>query len=875
MNLFHLNTGVDDRVLLNANYDISRYTDFINKSIDFLKRETLSIKLTKTVIEGETRYSPETPTNKKAEKAVELLFNENTKEIFDQRKSFYREDSIRIDDQNEDENYITLETEIQGDTIYLKPDTYQLEQQKRALDNLRHKPLREHQPLLNLFGYSDSRVWQQSFYTKDFSWQILTDETKDGVFEQREFVSKAIQTNDFALMEGPPGSGKTTTIIELIMQYAAEGKRVLLCSATHAAIDNVIERIKGRYKSICDKEIVPVRISRFEKPVKESVRPYLLRNLVSTYKADIEKHLKKNQKLESQKFLFSNLYKKEEKEIDPIEKIILDSANLVAGTMIGILQHPDIRANKQGASFDVLIVDEASKVTFSDFIVPALHAKKWILVGDVKQLSPYVENDYVSENIAKMIDEETQKAIVKQFELRAKLDDKKFDDSLKVYFTEQNPKQEKQLVESNGLVVETVEESWDANELNVAKINSADVVIAKNDNRVKQLLSNNIQVKSIFINGETSSLQQRYRQDYLHKSFNHPLPYLFDSRQEDWSEMVSSRLNQSFSFRNAEGFENIDRELNYLIPNNILDDINQIKRLVFPSILELLQNGIGKGEGQRNNRVLSDGFHPHYKQSRFVSLTYQHRMHPDIAKTSRENFYDNDNLLPARYLQERKWDDEAKEYKPSEPEVKWIFNNYNYKKGDNRKELIQYFESRNKSNSKFYKRDLDNFLSWANGKIFNPREIDSMEAELCKFLDWAKNNPRMMHNSLTGKLEQQNYEVAVLTFYLNQESELKKVIRRITKQWNHHSRFQMPNADIFLYTVDKFQGQEADLVLLGFTKYYGDAHFNSPNRLNVALTRARHKLILFGNRPWFRERAKLKALRDLATNFESTIRLDQ
>jgi len=829
MNLFHLNTGVDDKVLLNADYDIRRYTDFINKSVDFLKRETLAIKVTKTVVEGETRYSPETPTNKKAEKAVELLFSENTKSIFDQKKNFYNEDSIRIDDQNEDENYITLETDIQGDTIYLKPDTYQLEQQKRALDNLRHKPLREHQPLLNLFGFPESRVWNQSFYTKDFPWQILTDESKDGIYEQREFVSKAVQTNDFALMEGPPGSGKTTTIIELIMQYAAEGKRVLLCSATHAAIDNVIERIKGRYKDTCDKEIVPVRISRFEKPVKESVRPYLLRNLVSTYKADIEKHLKKNQKLESQKYLLTNLYKKEEKEIDPIEKIILDSANLVAGTMIGILQHPDIRANKQGASFDVLIVDEASKVTFSDFIVPALHAKKWILVGDVKQLSPYVENDYVSENIAKMIDEETQKAIVKQFELKAKLDDTKFEDCLKVYFTDNNPKSERQFVERNELVVETVEESWEANEMNVAKLNAADVVIAKNDSRVKQLLSSNIQVKSIFINGETSSLQQRYRQEYLRKTYKHPLPYLFDSRQEDWSEMVSSRLNQSFSFRNAEGFENIDRELNYLIPNSIQDDINQIKRLVFPSILELLQNGIGKGEGQRNNRVLSDGFHPHYKQSRFVSLTYQHRMHPDIAKTSRENFYDNNLQSANTVLQDRGW-----KYATKEPVVKWNFNNDNTgnKKGE---------------------------------RIVNPREADHIENELIKFLDWAKDNP---------KPDGEKYEVAVLTFYLNQETELRRRIRRITKQ-GAFAKFHKNNTDIFLYTVDKFQGQEADLVLLGFTKFTRDAHFNSPNRLNVALTRARHKLILFGNRPWFREKAKLKALRDLATNFESTIRLEK
>lgn len=839
MNLFQLNTGVDSKVLLNADYDIRRYSEFISKSIDFLKRETLSIKVSKQITEieyekngkklkrKETRYLPDPPTDKKAEKATELLFSENTKSIFDQKRNFKREDSIEIFDQNEDENYIILERDIQDNILYLKPDTYQLEQQKRALDNLRHRPLKEHQSLLELFGFPDSRVWQQSFHHGDREWQILTDETKDGFEEQREFVLKGLQTKDFALMEGPPGSGKTTTIIELIIQFAAEGKRVLLCSATHSAIDNVIERIKGRYKEICDKEIIPVRISRFEKPVKESVRPYLLKNLVATYKADIEKHLKKNQSLESQKFLLKNIYKKDDKEVDPLEKIILDSSNLVAGTMIGILQHPEIRANKQGASFDVLIVDEASKVTFSDFMVPALHAKKWILVGDVKQLSPYVENDYVSENIAMMLDSDMQKSIVNQFELKSKLDDKKFEDCLKVLFTDQNPNNEKQLIDNKQLIVEVVEENWEPNENNIAKINSADVIIAKNESRVKQLLSTNIQVKSIFINGETSGLKQQYRQDYARRSFKNALPYLFDSRREEWSEMVSSRLNQSFSFRNAgTEFENIERELKYLIPSKIHDDINRIKRLVFPSILELLQNGIGKDGGQASNRVLSDGFHPYYKSSRFVSLTYQHRMHPDIARTSKENFYENNLESANTVLENRDWN-----YALKDPVVKWIYNN-------------------------------DATGNRPGEKINNPTEANDIERELVKFLDWAKDNPRA---------NGEKYEVAVLSFYLNQETELRNRIRKITKQGSF-SKFHKNNTDIYLYTVDKFQGQEADLVLLGFTKNTRDAHFNSPNRLNVALTRARFKLILFGNRPWFKDRAKLKALRDLATNFESIIR---
>jgi len=63
--------------------------------------------------------------------------------------------------------------------------------------------------------------------------------------------------------------------------------------------------------------------------------------------------------------------------------------------------------------------------------------------------------------------------------------------------------------------------------------------------------------------------------------------------------------------------------------------------------------------------------------------------------------------------------------------------------------------------------------------------------------------------------------------------------------------------------VDQFQGQEADMVLLSFTKYTRGAHYHSPNRLNVALTRARHKLVLFGDAGWMKDHAGLKALNQL------------
>ena len=53
---------------------------------------------------------------------------------------------------------------------------------------------------------------------------------------------------DFAILQGPPGSG-TTAIIELIAQCALQNKRVLLCGSTQASIDNVLTTYHFKTKS--------------------------------------------------------------------------------------------------------------------------------------------------------------------------------------------------------------------------------------------------------------------------------------------------------------------------------------------------------------------------------------------------------------------------------------------------------------------------------------------------------------------------------------------------------------------------------------------------------------------------------------------------
>ena len=92
---------------------------------------------------------------------------------------------------------------------------------------------------------------------------------------------------------------------------------------------------------------------------------------------------------------------------DEAEDLILRQSNLTCGTMAGILNHPWSR--RAGASpktptrpttdWDLLIVDEASKTTFQQFVIPAAFSKRWILVGDVRQLPPFLEASELMTNL--------------------------------------------------------------------------------------------------------------------------------------------------------------------------------------------------------------------------------------------------------------------------------------------------------------------------------------------------------------------------------------------------------------------------------------------------------------------------------------------
>lgn len=166
--------------------------------------------------------------------------------------------------------------------------------------------------------------------------------------DQRQAIQTVMGAQDYALVLGMPGTGKTTTIAHIIRALVSQGKSVLLTSYTHTAVDNILLKIRNDGIEI-------LRLGTSNK-VHPEVKGF----------AALAEAPKKS---------FSEFHK------------AIHEPQVVATTCLSI-NHPVFRERK----FDYCIVDEASQITLPVCIGPIKFAKTFILVGDHHQLPPLVKN---------------------------------------------------------------------------------------------------------------------------------------------------------------------------------------------------------------------------------------------------------------------------------------------------------------------------------------------------------------------------------------------------------------------------------------------------------------------------------------------------
>lgn len=721
-----------------------------------------------------------------------------SKDILGTSIRFGRSNDIRILDRNPEKEWLLLERLPEKAVLVLRPNTYQIQCQIKAIQALRNCPKPQHLPLLRLFEGNQYAKWQRTkpFY-EPIGWKVLTDDERDGVDEQRNFVEIALNTPDFAILEGPPGSGKTTAICELILQLALRGKRILLCASTHVAVDNVLERLMAENNPHRE-TILPIRIGDSAN-LSDKVKPYQLKNFLETEKKRLLDHLRDTKPLSpSQKLLQEQLQKGNQM----IERMVLDAANLVCGTTIGILQHPDIKEKgRQEPQFDVMIIDEASKTTFQEFLVPALLSKRWILVGDPKQLSPYVDDEALAVNVENCLPEPYQRnACLDVFLAGENMNNRATpciinQNLAEIAFYEQQAQYQKVLIGSPkhtqflpfSQIVVGNEDFFTANQENLP----LDIGYFRQPEKLPDSIV-------------------RKNRAYLRLSHKW--------EETTWENEISWRLARWYEQRLADEIsqgnktsQKLKKAVERLLPapneqgkNPTWDNLTRVRKVALPSILELLQQGFERKDGQRDGTALTDGLPSKILDERLITLSNQHRMHPDIAEFSHHYIYQRNALFSPTMMNEKR---------------DWTYSN--------QKRVIWQDVSgkKNKFNA-------------------NEDEVKAIIKALQDFDDWAKTNSPENGGA---------WEVAILTFYRGQERALRNALRKWTGnnrgfRYFHKKHGKDNYLDIQVCTVDRFQGHEADLVLLSFVSPHATSFLESPNRLNVAITRARYQLRVFGNR---------------------------
>ena len=238
-----------------------------------------------------------------------------------------------------------------------------------------------------------------------------------GVETQRKAVSTGLSCPDISLIRGPPGTGKTTVICEIVQQLAVErALRVLMVAPTHVAVDNVLERIGLVDGPNFLPGVYPLRHASNSRAVASHLRMFTwdelstgLRNrLGDTLEAGLSKasgsdsisRIQNDWLVQLRKSVKGRDDEGEERQ-DIIGHMLKHNVNLVCATTIGISTGGYFEA--EGIPFDIAIIDEASKATLGEFLVPGIRAKRWLLVGDEKQLSPHVDQSKIDFILARII----------------------------------------------------------------------------------------------------------------------------------------------------------------------------------------------------------------------------------------------------------------------------------------------------------------------------------------------------------------------------------------------------------------------------------------------------------------------------------------
>ena len=233
--------------------------------------------------------------------------------------------------------------------------------------------------LRDLF-YSHQKAGRFSFEPMKFPWLNPT---------QERAVNEVLWAKDVAIVHGPPGTGKTTTLVEAINETLMRESQVLVCAQSNMAVDWISEKLVDR----------GINVLRIGNPTRVNDKM-----LGFTYERRFESHadypqlwairkaireLRKNRKKGSESYHQKmDRLKSRAAEIElRINAELFGEARVIACTLVGSAHHL-----LEGMKFGTLFIDEAAQALEAACWIPMRRASRVILAGDHCQLPPTVKS---------------------------------------------------------------------------------------------------------------------------------------------------------------------------------------------------------------------------------------------------------------------------------------------------------------------------------------------------------------------------------------------------------------------------------------------------------------------------------------------------
>ena len=233
--------------------------------------------------------------------------------------------------------------------------------------------------LRDLF-YSHQKAERYSFEPMRFPWLNPT---------QEQAVNEVLWAKDVAIVHGPPGTGKTTTLVEAINETLMRESQVLVCAQSNMAVDWISEKLVDR----------GINVLRIGNPTRVNDKM-----LGFTYERRFESHpdypqlwairkaireLRKNRKRGSESFHQKmDRLKSRAAEIEiRINAELMGEARVIACTLVG-----SSHRLLEGMKFGTLFIDEAAQALEAACWIPMRRAGRVVLAGDHCQLPPTVKS---------------------------------------------------------------------------------------------------------------------------------------------------------------------------------------------------------------------------------------------------------------------------------------------------------------------------------------------------------------------------------------------------------------------------------------------------------------------------------------------------